>query len=84
MIDSGGPTCLQIDPSENRREDQAEYNAKEEEGVPGRDGGLGRNQEPSLSKGHLWSETFCRRTIEVICGGQQCSVQESGNDSFLN
>ena len=39
------------------REDQAEYNAKTKEGIPGRDGGLGASQEPSLSRSHLQSGT---------------------------
>ena len=36
-------------------EDQAENDGAKKEGVPGREGGLGRSQKPSLSAERSWS-----------------------------
>ena len=41
-----------------RDEDQEAYNANEEEGVPGRKGGLAKSQQPSLSESHPESESL--------------------------
>ena len=51
--------------ADRKIEDQTKDDGTKEEGVPGQQGRLGRERKPSLSRKHLWSKMFRRRTAGI-------------------